>query len=105
MKIKENYKVREIAGENLIVEQGKSQSDMTKVISLNNTALLLWKELQGREFSLEDAAEILMNHYGISKDQALVDTQKWVEYRSRTLFRSSSGSNSPVNTVAAGPVM
>ena len=32
MKIKENYKVREIAGENLIVEQGKSQSDMTKVI-------------------------------------------------------------------------
>ena len=56
MKIKENYKVREIAGENLIVEQGKSQSDMTKVISLNNTALLLWKELQGREFSLEDAA-------------------------------------------------
>ena len=62
MKIKENYKVREIAGENLIVEQGKSQSDMTKVISLNNTALLLWKELQGREFSLEDAAEILMNH-------------------------------------------
>ena len=46
MKIKENYKVREIAGENLIVEQGKSQSDMTKVISLNNTALLLWKMLQ-----------------------------------------------------------
>ena len=72
MKIKENYKVREIAGENLIVEQGKSQSDMTKVISLNNTALLLWKELQ-------DAAELLMNHYGISKDQALVDTQKWVD--------------------------
>ena len=79
MKIKENYKVREIAGENLIVEQGKSQSDMTKVISLNNTALLLGKELQGREFSLEDAAEVLMNHYGISKDQALVDTQKWVD--------------------------
>ena len=79
MKIKENYKVREIAGENLIVEQGKSQSDMTKVISLNNTALLLWKELQGREFSLEDAAEVLMNHYGISKDQALVDAQKWVD--------------------------
>ena len=76
MKIKENYKVREIAGENLIVEQGKSQS---KVISLNNTALLLWKELQGREFSLEDAAEVLMNHYGISKDQALVDAQKWVD--------------------------
>ena len=53
MRIKENYRVREIAGENLIVEQGKSQADMTKVISLNSTALLLWKELQGRDFSLK----------------------------------------------------
>lgn len=79
MRIKENYKVREIAGENLIVEQGKSQSDMTKVISLNNTALLLWKELQGREFSLEDAAKILMNHYDIPQDLAQVDAQKWVD--------------------------
>ena len=33
MRIKDNYKVRQIAGENLIVEQGKSQADMTKVIS------------------------------------------------------------------------
>lgn len=79
MKIKENYKVREIAGENLIVEQGKSQADMTKVISLNNTALLLWKELQRSEFTLEDAAQVLMNHYGIPKEQALADVQKWID--------------------------
>lgn len=79
MRIKENYRVREIAGENLIVEQGKSQADMTKVISLNSTALLLWKELQGRDFSLEDAAQILMNHYDIPQDQALVDARKWMD--------------------------
>lgn len=79
MRIKENYRVREIAGENLIVEQGKSQADMTKVISLNSTALLLWKELQGRDFSLEDAAQILMNHYDIPQDQALADAQKWMD--------------------------
>lgn len=79
MRIKENYRVREIAGENLIVEQGKSQADMTKVISLNSTALLLWKELQGRDFSLEDAAQILMNHYDIPQDQALADVRKWMD--------------------------
>ncbi|WP_294614796.1 PqqD family protein [uncultured Bacteroides sp.] len=79
MKIKENYRVREIAGENLIVEQGKSQADMTKVISLNNTAVLLWRELQGSDFSLEDVAHILMNHYSIPKEQALIDAQKWVD--------------------------
>lgn len=79
MRIKGTYKVREIAGENLIVEQGKSQDDMTKVISLNDSALFLWKELQGSEFSLEEAAQVLMNQYGIPKEKALVDVQKWAE--------------------------
>lgn len=78
MKIKENYRVREIAGENLIVKQGESHADMTKVISLNNSALLLWNKLKRENFSLEDAAHILMNHYEIPKEQALVDAQKWV---------------------------
>lgn len=79
MKIKENYRVRKIAGENLIVKQGESHADMTKVISLNNSALLLWDKLKREDFSLEDAAHILMNHYGIPKEQALVDAQKWVD--------------------------
>lgn len=79
MKIKENYRVREIAGENLIVKQGESHADMTKVISLNNSALLLWNKLKREKFSLEDAAHILMNNYGIPKEQALVDAQKWVD--------------------------
>ena len=79
MKIKENYRVREIAGENLIVKQGESHADMTKVISLNNSALLLWDKLKRKNFSLEDAAHILMNNYGIPKEQALVDAQKWVD--------------------------
>ena len=78
MKIEETYKVREVAGEHLIVGQGKTQSDMTKVISLNDSALLLWRELQGSDFSLEDAAHILINHYNIPKERALVDAQKWI---------------------------
>ena len=79
MKIKGTYKVREIAGENLIVEQGKSQADMTKVISLNNSALILWNKLINSDFTLEDAAHILMDYYGIPKEQALIDAQKWVD--------------------------
>lgn len=79
MKIKDNYKVRSIAGENLIVEQGKSQADMTKVISLNSTALLLWNALAGRNFTLDDAADVLVGHFGIGRDVALKDVQRWVE--------------------------
>ena len=49
MKIKSMYKVRQVAGENLVVGQGRLNADMTKVISLNDTAVLLWKELAGKD--------------------------------------------------------
>lgn len=79
MKIKDIYKVREIAGEHLVVEQGKLQSDMTKVISLNATALLLWNELKGGDFTLDDAADVLVKHCAIDRDRALADASRWAE--------------------------
>ena len=42
MKIKQEYKVREIAGENVVIMQGGKGADLTKIITLNESALLLW---------------------------------------------------------------
>ncbi|MDL2213680.1 PqqD family protein [Bacteroides sp. OttesenSCG-928-N06] len=78
MRIKDAYKVREVAGENLIVEQGKSHTDMTKVISLNSSALLLWNALQGSDFTLEEVADILVENYKIDKEHALIDAKNWI---------------------------
>ena len=79
MKIKSMYKVRQVAGENLVVGQGRLNADMTKVISLNDTAALLWKELAGRDFTCEDAADVLVATYEIEKEQAMTDAAKWIE--------------------------
>jgi len=79
MKIKSMYKVRQVAGENLVVGQGRLNADMTKVISLNDTAALLWKELAGRAFTCEDAADVLVATYEIEKEQAMADAAKWIE--------------------------
>lgn len=79
MKIKSMYKVRQVAGENLIVGQGRLNADMTKVISLNDTAVLLWNELTGKDFTCEDAADVLVATYGIEKERAMVDAAKWIE--------------------------
>ena len=53
MKFKEGYKVRDIAGEHVVIMQGRFGSDMTRVIALNETSLLLWNELQGKEFDAD----------------------------------------------------
>lgn len=61
MKIREEYKVREMAGEHVVIMQGRLGVDMTKIISLNESALYLWNALAGKEFSVDDAASCSPN--------------------------------------------
>jgi len=79
MKIKENYKIRQIAGENLVISQGRGVADMTKVISLNQSAVKLWEALADKEFTLDDAAKVLTDLYGIDAERAKADAPVWAE--------------------------
>ena len=79
MKINSNYKLRSIAGETIVVNQGTTGTDMTRIISLNASAKLLYEQLLGKEFTLEDAAKVLVDTYGISIEQALEDAEKWAD--------------------------
>ncbi len=78
MRIKENYKVREIAGEYIIVNQGQPDGDMTQVIALNETANRMWKAFEGKEFAEGDAAQMLMDTYGIDETLAARDAAAWI---------------------------
>lgn len=79
MRINPNFKLREIAGESIVVNQGVSGMDMTRIISLNSSARLLYEHLYGKDFTLDDAAEYLSATYGISDEQALRDAELWVK--------------------------
>jgi hypothetical protein len=79
MKLKEGYKVREMAGEHVIIKQGRFGADMTRVIALNPTSLLLWEELQGRDFEVEDVVKILTDNYEVDTTVATTDAAAWVE--------------------------
>ena len=79
MKINSSYKLRSIAGENIVVNQGKTSTDMTRIISLNASAKLLYEQLSGKDFDLEDAAKVLVETYGIGQEQAMKDAEKWAD--------------------------
>lgn len=79
MKFKKEYKVRSIAGENVVIMQGTAGSDMTRIISLNDTSLLLWNELQGKEFEIADVVGILVENYDIDSATAEHDAKAWME--------------------------
>lgn len=71
--------MRSMAGENVVIMQGTAGSDMTRIISLNNSSLLLWNTLQGKEFEVADVAKILVDTYPIDSEIAERDAKAWVE--------------------------
>ena len=76
MRINPNFKLREMAGETIIVNQGHTGA---RIISLNKSARRLYEQLSDKEFTLEDTAKVLTDTYGIDGQQALKDATVWVE--------------------------
>jgi hypothetical protein len=79
MKIKNQYKVREMAGEHVVIMQGEFGSNLTKIISLNESALYLWREIEGKEFDVNTVARLLAEHYGIDDEVAQSDATRWLD--------------------------
>lgn len=79
MRINENCTINSVCGENIVLRQGTLNQDMTQVISLNDTAVELWNEFEGKDFTVEDAAKYLVETYGIEMERALADAQKWAD--------------------------
>ena len=83
MKIKEGFELREMCGEQIIIATGVENIDFSKIISLNETAAYLWKEVEGRDFSVEEMAELLTKAYEVDAPTALADartlSQQWIE--------------------------
>lgn len=79
MRIKEQFKVREMAGEHVVIMQGSSMSDLTRIISLNESALYLWHKVEGTDFDVNTVANLLEEYYGIDDQVAQRDAARWVD--------------------------
>ena len=76
MKIRKDFKLREICGEYVVTAEGMQAVDFTKLISLNETAAFLWKtaEKQG-EFTVASLAQALCDEYDVVMAQAEKDCE------------------------------
>ena len=79
MKINDKLKVRAVAGENIVIMQDAAGSDMTRVVALNESALLLHSRLTGREFDIDDVVRVLTDEYEVDETAARKDAEAWVE--------------------------
>ncbi len=83
MKTKKGFVLRDVCGENIIVAEGIENIDFNSIISLNETAAHVWKNVEGKDFDIEYMAEKLMEEYAVDKETAVKDCEtlaaKWLE--------------------------
>lgn len=78
MKIKKGFEVRNICGENIIIAHGKENIDFTKVVTLNESAVLLWNKVVDAEFEEKDLVGVLLEEYEVEPSQAIADVKSLV---------------------------
>lgn len=79
MKLREDLMLRHLGDEYVIIDPEQDMIDMSKVYTLNETAAFLWKELQGKEFSVETVTEVLLTYYNVDHSIAEKDAQRLVQ--------------------------
>lgn len=81
MRIKDGFQMHEVCGEHVVVATGEECMDFNKMISLNGSAALLWKAVEGRSFNLQDMVDVLRASYDIDEATAKRDSRdlldKW----------------------------
>ncbi|NDV83798.1 PqqD family protein [Bacteroides sp. 51] len=83
MKIKPGFNLRQVGDEYIIVASGVENVDFTRIISLNESAAFLWKEVADREFTEEELTKLLLDQYETDEETVRNDvnvlTQAWLD--------------------------
>lgn len=76
MKIKSGFELRTICRENIIISHGRENINFTKIISLNESAAYVWREMFGKDFTLKDMCDALMAEYEVEESVAMRDCEE-----------------------------
>ena len=84
MRLKEEFVLREVCGETVIIGEGLGAVDFGKLLVLNDTAAWLWKEAREMGyFTIESLVSRLCQEYDVTEDFAIGDVTeivtKWHE--------------------------
>ena len=78
MKINENFNLRKIADTWVVLPVGKATLDFTGILTLNESAVMLWNLLlKGAE--REELVSAITSEYDVTYEEALVDVDEFIE--------------------------
>jgi hypothetical protein len=83
MKTRKGYTLRSLGKEFILVADGFEAVDFSRMISLNETAAFLWKEVEDKDFDADMLTTLLTDNYDIDRETAQNDVtamlKSWAE--------------------------
>ena len=71
MRIKKDFVLREVCGENVVVGDGLKAINFRKLLALNKSAAWIWKEAQSQgDFTVESLTKRLCEEYEVTAEEA-----------------------------------
>lgn len=78
MKLKPNFELREICGENVVIPCGIENVNFDSIIHLNETGAFLWKEAGKGDFTVESLTAAMLAEYEVAEEVASKDVAAFV---------------------------
>lgn len=79
MHISENFVVREIAGENVIVPTGTEAQNFLGLVTVNKVGAFLWSCLQQENMTVQGLADRLCRKYDVDEETARKDVEEFTQ--------------------------
>lgn len=78
MRIKNGFKMRTLGQDHIVLAEGSKVVNFINPLYVNQSAAFLWGSVEGKDFSVEDLAQLLLDKYEISPELAVADAEKLV---------------------------
>lgn len=78
LQLKEDFVLRKVCGVNVVLPSGLKVKDFGGALNLNDTAALIFEQLQAGK-TIEEAAAALVAAYDVTPEKALADVQKTID--------------------------
>lgn len=101
MQVKDGFLLRQVAEDYAIVPIGEEVLEFSGILTCNETGAFLWKQLES-DRTPEQLVDALLAEYEVSRTQAVVDVERFIEMlRASALLRSDA--SAPMSVPADEP--
>ncbi len=79
MKIKPEFMLHQIGEEYIVMHDGSTNVDFSRIINLNRTAAYLWQRFRDADFDTDALTAALTERYDVAPEQARRDAEAFIQ--------------------------